>query len=83
MNNGVLSSLSTKVYPFIAKNSGTTAINIERNIRNSIKCAKEYCENNGMFDNLFFKVDHVSNKTLIGYLVDQLSNSAMEMNQVV
>ena len=82
-HNCILCSLSKTIYPYVADHNATTAINIERNIRNSIKCAKQFCLDNGIKDNIFFQINKISNKTMIGYLVDQIMNSVMEMNQVV
>lgn len=83
VNDGILGSLSTQVYPCVAKRNGTNPVNIERNIRNSITCAKRSCEDCQDVDNVFFKVAHVSNRTFLAYLLDQVLISQMRMQQIL
>ncbi len=73
LNNGVLGSLSSEIYPSVARKFGTNAINIERNIRNSIECANKY--NDGKekpLTDIYHNQKRVSNRAFLAYLLDQV-----------
>ena len=82
-NNGVLGSLSKQVYPAVAKLNNSNAINVERNIRNSINYAKRGWKNCNDVDNVFFRLGNVSNRNFLAFLVDQVIIAQMQMVQVV
>ena len=73
LNNGVLGPLSSEIYPSVARKYGTNAINIERNIRNSIECANKY--NDGKekpLTDIYHNQKRVSNRAFLAYLLDQV-----------
>lgn len=85
-HNGILGSLSTEIYPCVARRNGTTPINIERNIRNSIECANKISGNKEeVLKDVFHKEKCVSNRAFLSYLLDQvlISYEQMERNYSV
>lgn len=72
-HNGVLGSLSTEIYPSVARRNGTNAINIERNIRNSIECANKYADGKeDSLKNMYHNQKHISNRAFLAFLLDQV-----------
>ncbi len=73
-NNCVLGSLNRVIYPTIASKNKTETQNVERNIRNAIKCA---CRGNLMKnDNIkvLLKNNTISNRAFLSYLLDKTIN---------
>lgn len=71
-NNGVLGSLSTDVYPIVARRNKTTMQNVERNIRNCIESAYKCSlgKEKTLCDTL--KQTRISNRALLSFLLDQI-----------
>ena len=84
-NNGVLGSLSSSVYPVVARRNKTTPQNVERSIRNSIECAYKYSEGKEKTLYDYFKQTRISNRTLLSYLLDQIliSHEQLERENTV
>lgn len=72
-HNGVLGSLSTEIYPCVARRNGTSAVNIERNIRHSIECANKFANNKEMaLKDIYHHQKHISNRAFLAFLLDQV-----------
>ena len=79
-HNGVLGSLSTEIYPCVARRNGTSPVNIERNIRNSIEKANKLSNNKEKpLKDASNKNKCVSNRTFLSYLLDQVIISYQQM----
>ncbi len=71
--NGVLGSLSAEIYPCVARRNGTTAVNIERNIRHSIERANIHAgESDNILKNVCDNDKHISNRAFLAFLLDQV-----------
>lgn len=71
-NNGILGSLSTEIYPIVARRNKTTMQNVERNIRNCIESAYKCSlgKDKTLCDTL--KQTRISNRALLSFLLDQI-----------
>ncbi len=79
-HNGVLGSLSTEIYPCVARKNGTSPVNIERNIRNSIEKANKLSKyKEEPLKDASNKNKCVSNRTFLSYLLDQVIISYQQM----
>lgn len=81
LKNSVLGSLSSQIYPSVARRNGTTAVNIERNIRNSINCANKNSNNKELSLQNITKNKSVSNRAFLSFLLDQVIISHNQMLQ--
>ena len=84
-NNGVLGSLSSNIYPIVARRNKTSPQNVERGIRNSIECAFKFSKgkNKTLYD--LVKQTRISNRALLSYLLDQvlISHQQLEKDNTV
>ena len=70
---GAVGSLNSEVYPYIASKFNTIVENVERNIRNAVLQAKKNNFNNNDIYKLL-NYTKMSNKVVIGYIVDRALN---------
>ncbi len=71
-NNGVLGSLSTDIYPVVARRNKTTQQNVERNIRNCIESAYKCTQGKDKTLCDMLKQTRISNRALLSFLLDQI-----------
>lgn len=72
-HNGVLGSLSTEIYPCVARRNGTSVVNVERNIRHSIERANKFAGEKEMaLKDIYHNHKHISNRAFLAFLLDQV-----------
>ena len=75
VQKGAMGSLNSDIYPYVASKFNTIVENVERNIRNAVQQAKKINFNNNDLCKLC--VNKLSNKVIIGYIVEMSLNKLL------
>lgn len=75
VQKGAMGSLNSDIYPYVASKFNTIVENVERNIRNAVQQAKKINFNNE--DLCKLSVTKLSNKVIIGYIVERSLNKLL------